>query len=161
MKGKEIIYSLLFEIIWFAFAAILVFVVLSLVRTSISTHFYEFLFGTGFLLITYFRFIVWAYNSILLRSIWMKLLLFLANIPLFFYVLHYYGHFMQVFDNYVFDLPDTVFQHINSGTDEKLPLIKWLTVIGGVGSLSMIVLMEIRVIWLIFKLRQLDRYISR
>jgi hypothetical protein len=68
---------------------------------------------------------------------------------------------MQAFDDYVFDLPDTVFQHIHSGTDEKLSVIKRLTVTAGVGSLTMIVLMELRVIWLIFKLRQLDQLIKR
>lgn len=162
MKKNEILYSIVFELLWIAFAAILVFVVFSMVRSFISEHFYEFLLGTGFLFITCFRLVVWPYNSVLIRSVWIKLLLFLLNIPLFFYVMHYYSHFMQVFDDYVYDLPDTVFQHIHSGTDiDQILLIKRLTVMTGVGALVVIVLFELRIIWLIFKLRQLDRYISR
>jgi hypothetical protein len=77
-------------------------------------------------------------------------------------MLHYYGNFMMAFDDYIYDLPETTFQHIHSYTDiDQILMITRLTIISGVGSLCTIVLLELRLIYLIFKLRQLDPLIDR
>jgi hypothetical protein len=69
---------------------------------------------------------------------------------------------MEAFDDYLYDLPEHVFQHIRSFTDiDQIMRITRLTIICGVGSLTMIGLLQLRIIWLIFKLRQLDRFVKR
>jgi hypothetical protein len=151
----------MFEVLWFAFAAILVFVILASVRTTISPAFYRFLFITGFIFVTYLRLAVWARNSILLSSIVIKLVLFFGNVALFFFLLHEFNVFRQAFDDYNFTLPEGQFQQIRSGTDvDQVMKISRLTSIAGTGAILSVVLLELRLMWMIFRSRQLERLVK-
>lgn len=161
MQTREFTYRLLLEIFWFLFAGVLVFLVLELVRTYISPGFYRFLFVAGFLFITYLRLAVWSDQSLLLTSIWVKLILFFGNIGLFFLLLHEFNTFRQAFDDYNYTLDDTQFQHIRAGTDvDQVLRLSRLTVIAGIGALVTVVLLEFRIMWMIFRSRQLEQLVK-
>lgn len=161
MQTREFTYRLLLEVFWFLFAGALVFLVLEGVRTSVSAQFYQFLFASGFLFITYLRLAVWSAYSLLLTSIWVKLLLFFGNIGLFFFMMHEFNTFRQAFDDYNYTLDEQVFQHIRSGTDvDQVLRISRITVIAGIGALVSIVMLELRVVWMIFSSRQLERLVK-
>lgn len=161
MQTREFTYRLLLELFWFLFAGVLVFLVLELVRTSVSQPFYRFLFSAGFLFVSYLRLVVWSEQSLLLTSIWVKLLLFFGNIGLFFFLMHEFNTFRQAFDDYNYTLDETQFQHIRSGTDvDQVLRLSRLTVIAGIGALVTTVLLEFRIMWMIFRSRQLERLIK-
>lgn len=159
MKNKLIL-DLAYELLWFAFAAIASYLLILPIKEVISISFFQFLLSALFLAITYFRFIAFMMRSILLESIWVKLLLFVLNIPLFFYMLDQFSTFGKVYDEYNFTLPVTEFHHINSGTElDDLMYIKQLVTFAGFAAIVMIILLELRIVHAIFKLRQLDKYL--
>ncbi len=161
MQTREFTYRLLLEIFWFLFAGVLVFLVLETVRLSVSAPFYRFLCIAGFLFISYLRLAVWSEQSLLLTGIWVKLLLFFGNIGLFFFLMHEFNTFRQAFDDYNYTLDETKFQHIRSGTDvEQVLRISRLTVIAGIGALVTTVVLEFRIMWMIFRSRQLERLLK-
>lgn len=159
MKNK-IILDLVYEILWFAFAAIAAYLFVLPIKDIISFPFFQFLISALFLAFTYFRFIAFMFRSILLESIWVKLLLFVLNVPLFFYMLDQYSTFGKVYDEYNFTLPANQLQPIKSGTElDDLMYIKQVVTFAGFAALVMIILLEIRIVHAIFKLRQLDKYL--
>lgn len=161
MQTREFTYRLLLEIFWFLFAGIFVFLVLESVRTSVSPAFYRFLITSGFIFITYLRLAVFSDDSLLLTSIWVKLLVFFGNIALFFYLMHEFNTFREAFDDYNYTLDETQFQHIRSGTDvDQVLRISRLTVISGIGALVTTVMLNLRVMWMIFRSRQLENLIK-
>ena len=75
-------------------------------------------------------------------------------------MLNQYYAYGRVYDEYNFTLAANVFQHIKSGTDlEDLMYIKKLVTFAGVASMMVIILLEARIVYAIFKLRQLDKYL--
>lgn len=100
--------------------------------------------------------------SVLLENIFVKIGLFIINVPLFFYLLKQYYTYSKVFDEYNFTLPANVFQHIKSGTElDDLLYLKQLVTFSGIISLILILILEARIVYAIFKLRQLDKYIFK
>jgi hypothetical protein len=159
MKNKVLL-SVLYEVLWFAIAAIAAWVFVAPVKSEISTEFTQYLLVSLFLLFTYFRFVAFMMHSILLRSIWVKLGLFVINIPLFFFAMNQYFHYIDAFNEYNYTLAAGIFQDIHSGTElEDLTYLRHLTVFSGVIMMLLIVLLEIRIIIAVFKLRQLDKYL--
>lgn len=159
MKNKLVL-DIFYELLWFAIAAIAAFLLISPVRPEISNPFYQYLLASIFLIFTYFRFIAFMMRSILLESVWVKIGLFILNIPLFFFVLNRYFHFVDVFDDYNYTLAVGQFQHIRSGTEtDDLMYIKKLTVFSGICLMMLILVLEARIVYAIFKLRQLDKYL--
>ena len=68
----------------------------------------------------------------------------------------------RVYDEYNFTLASNIFQHIKSGTDlDDLTYIKRLVTFSGAASMLVIILLEIRIVYAIFNLRQLDKYINK
>lgn len=159
MKNKTIL-EVIYELLWFAFAAIAAYLLILPIKEEISITFFQYLIGSLFLAFTYFRFIAFMLRSILLESIWIKLLFFIINIPLFFYALDQYYTFGRVFDEYNFTLPANVFQHIKSGTElDDLMYIKNLVTFSGFCTLVLIAIFEVRLVVAFFKLRQMDKYL--
>lgn len=159
MKNKVVL-EIMYELLWFAFAGIAAYLLILPIQNKISVSFVRYLLGSLFLVFTYFRFTAFMSRSILLNSVWVKLAFFVINIPLFFLVLDQYYTFGRVFDEYNFTLPKNEFQHIFSGTElEDLMYIKKLVTFSGSVALLLIVLFEIRIVYAIFKLRQLDKYL--
>ena len=157
---SKILLKMVYELLWFAFAAIASYLLVYPIMHKISMPFFRYLLMALFLVFTYFRFTAFMMRSILLDSIWMKLLFFVINIPLFFYLQDQYYTFGKVFDEYNYTLPANVFQHINAGTElDDLMYIKNLVTFSGLLSIILLVLFEIRIVYAIFKLRQLDKYI--
>lgn len=159
MKNK-IILELFYELLWFSFSAVLAFLLVMPIKDEISTAFFQYLIASLFLAFTYFRFIAFMMRSVILETIWVKLALFIINIPLFFLVLDQYYVYGKVYDEYNYTLPVSQFQHVHSGTElDDLMYIKKLVTFSGFAALIMIVLFEIRIVHAIFKLRQLDKYL--
>lgn len=159
---KKLFLSIIYEIIWFLLAIGGAYICIVPIQDEISRPFFQFLLFALFIAFTYFRFIAFMMRSILLESIWAKLLLFVLNVPLFFLLLNKYYAFGRTFDDYVFTLPANVFQHIKSGTDiDDLMYIKNLVTFAGVTSMTVIVLLEMRIVYAIFKLRQLDKILYK
>lgn len=158
--NNKIALGFLYELLWFAIAGIAAYLLILPVKAIISIAFFQFLISSLFLAFTYFRFTTFMMHSIILESVWVKLLLLLLNIPLFLYVLDQFYTFGKVYDEYNYTLPANVFQHIKSGTElNDLMYIKSLVTFGGFAALITIFLLELRIILAIFKLRQLDKYL--
>ncbi len=161
MKNKLLL-SLLYELLWFVFAAVAAYLLILPVKNEISQQFFIYLLWSLFLVFTYFRFTAFMMRSIILENVWTKIMLFIANIPLFFFVIDQYYSFGRVYDEYNFTLADTTFQHIKSGADLKdLLYVKKLVTFSGISSVTLIVFMEARIVYAIFKLRQLDSYLFK
>lgn len=159
MKNKLFL-DIFYELLWFTIAAIAAYLLVSPIRPEISIPFYHYLVASLFLIFTYFRFVAFMMRSILLQSIWVKIGLFIANIALFFFALNQYFIFIDVFDEYNYTLAANVFQHIRSGTEtDDLFYIKKLTIFSGIGLMMLILVLEARIVYAIFKLRQLDKYL--
>lgn len=154
--------DIFYELLWFAFAAIAAYLLILPIKSEISPQFFLYLMWSLFLVFTYFRFIAFMSRSVLLENVFVKILLFIANVPLFFFVLNQFYTYGRVYDEYNFTLASNVFQHIKSGTDlDDLTYIKRLVTFSGAASMLVIVLLEIRIVYAIFKLRQLDKYINK
>lgn len=159
MKNKVVL-GILLELLWFAVATVAAYAMVLPIKSEISAAFFQYLLISLFLVFTYFRFIAFMGHSILLENVWVKIGLLIVNIPLFFFVLNQYYDFIAVFDDYNFTLPANVFQHIHSGTEvEDVLYLKKLTAFCGIASMLVILLMEARIVYAIFKLRQLDKYL--
>lgn len=161
MKNKLAL-EIVYELGWFAFAAAAAYLLVLPVIPKISQALYGYMYGTLFLIVTYFRFTAFMARSILLENVFVKIILFILNVPLFFYLLNEYYTYGRVFDNYDYTLASNVFQHIKSGTElEDLTYIKKLVTFCGIASLMLVVLLQVRLVYAIFKLRQLDKYLIR
>jgi hypothetical protein len=159
MNGK-LLFDIFYELLWFAIAAVAGYLLISPIRNEISEPFFHYLWASIFLVFTYFRLIAFMMRSLLLQNVFVKVGLFLLNIPLFFFVLNQYFKYIDVFDDYNYTLAANIFQHIRSGTEvADLLYIKKLTVFAGIASMMVIILLEARIVQAIFKLRQLDKYI--
>ena len=158
--SNKILLDIFYEILWFAFAAVASYLLILPVKNEISISFSRYLMCSMFLVFTYFRFTTFMMRSVLLESVWVKIGLLILNIPLFFFVLNQYFNYIDVFDDYNYTLAANLFQHIRSGTEvDDLMYIKKLTVFSGIASMLMIFLFELRIVYSIFKLRQLDKYL--
>lgn len=158
--NNKLVLGLVYELLWFAFAAVIAYLLILPIKNEISQQFFQYLMWSLFLVFTYFRFVAFMMRSIILENVWVKILLFIANIPLFFFVLNQYYTFGRVYDEYNYTLAANVFQHIKSGTDlDDLMYIKRLVTFSGAASMMLIFLMEARIVYAIFKLRQLDKYL--
>ena len=161
MKNKLVL-EIIYELGWFAFAAVAAYLLVLPVVPKISNALYLYMYGTLFLIVTFFRFTAFMSRSVLLENVFVKILLFIINVPLFFYLLNEYYTYGRVFDNYDYTLASNVFQHIKSGTElEDLTYIKKLVTFCGIASLMLVVLLQVRIVYAIFKLRQLDKYLVR
>lgn len=161
LKNKLVL-EIFYEICWFAFAITASYLLVLPIISKISEAFSHYLLGAIFLVFTYFRFIAFMMRSVLLESVWIKLIFFVLNIPLFFVMLNLYYTYGRAFDDYNYTLSASIFQHIKSGTElEDLMYIKKLVTFSGAASLMVILAFEIRIVYAIFKLRQLDKYLVR
>jgi hypothetical protein len=158
--NNSILLGIFYEIIWFAIAATAGYLLVLPVKNEISNEFFNYLWASIFLVFTYLRFIAFMTRSVILENVFVKIGLFILNIPLFFFVMNQYFKFIDVFDDYDYTLAKNLFQYIHSGTEvDDILYIKKLTVFSGISSMVVIVLMELRIIYSIFKQRQLDKYL--
>ena len=161
MKNKLLL-SILYELLWFVFAAIASYLLILPIKNEISQQFFIYLMWSLFLVFTYFRFTAFMMRSVILESIWIKILFFTLNIPLFFFVLDQYYAFGRVYDEYNFTLASNIFQDIKSGTElDDLMYIKNLVTFSGAAAMMLIILFEARIVYAIFKLRQLDKILFK
>lgn len=161
MKNKMLL-SIAYEVLWFAVAAIGAYLLVLPVRADISDALFYYILCSLFFVFTYTRLIAFMSQSILMENVFVKIGLFIVNVPLFFYLMNQYYAFGRVFDEYNYTLASNIFQHIRSGTElDDLMYIKKLVTFSGATSMTVIVLMEARIIYAIFKLRQLDKYIHK
>ena len=159
---NKLVLEIIYELCWFAFAAAASYLLVLPVISKISPELFQYMYGAFFLIVTYFRFTAFMSRSILLENVFVKIVLFIINVPLFFYLLNAYYTFGRVFDNYDFTLASNIFQHIKSGTElEDLMYIKKLVTFCGIASLMLLVLLQLSIVYAIFKLRQLDKYLVR
>jgi hypothetical protein len=157
---KNLPLELFYELLWFAIAGVAAYLLLTPILPVISTEFSQYLWCSLFLTFTYFRFTAFMMRSVILQNVFVKIGLFILNVPLFFFVLNRYFKFIAVFDEYNYTLAANIFQHIHSGTEvDDLMYIKKLTVFGGIISMMLIFMLQLRIIYAIFKLRQLDKYL--
>ena len=158
--NKKIVFGLLYELLWFLIAALVAYILIWPIRDRISDELFNYLLPTYFLIFTYFRFIAFMQQSILLESIWSKILFFVLNFPLFFFMLNKSFEYGQVADTYIYTLPKTILQHIKSGTElPQVMYVKRLVTIAEATVLTLIILFQLRIVHSIFKFRQLDKVI--
>ncbi len=158
--NKRLALGIFYELIWVVIAVVAAVVLIFPYRHDISFAFMRYLFCALFLVFTYFRFVAFMMRSVVLENVWVKLGLFILNFPLFFLMLNKYFDYIDVFNEYNYTLATNVFQHIKSGTDvEELLYLKRLTIFSGIISMMMIVLLQLRIVYAIFKLRQFDKYL--
>jgi hypothetical protein len=159
MRNKLFL-DIFYELIWFTIAAVAGYLLIAPIRNEISIPFFHYLWGSLFLVFTYFRFTAFMMRSLIFENVFVKIGIFILNVPLFFFVLNQYFKFIDVFDDYDYTLASNIFQHIRSGTEvNDLLYIKKLTVFSGIGSFLVIFFLEARIVYAIFKLRQLDKYL--
>lgn len=157
---NTVVLKLLFELLWFIFAGIAAYLLILPIKHEISQPFFVYLASMLFLIVTYFRFIAFLTHSIFMDSVWVKIALFVLNIPLFFWALNQYFTFNAVFDEYNYTLPATIFQHIKSGTEvNDLMYIKQLTIFSGIIAMMLIIVLELRIVQAMFRYRQLDKFL--
>lgn len=80
---NKLLLSVAFEFLWFAFAAIAAYLLVLPIRSEISDSLFLYMMWSLFVVFSYFRFIAFMSNSILLESVWVKLAIFIANVPFF------------------------------------------------------------------------------
>ncbi|MCB0508057.1 MAG: hypothetical protein R2739_05200 [Chitinophagales bacterium] len=159
---KKLLYGWMYEFIWIAASCLVAYILLFPVQEEISTALYQFIGICITMVFIYFHFVAFLSRSIILESIWMKLIVFILNIPLFLFVLNKYYEYGRVYDEYNYTLPATMFQHIKSGTElNDVLYIKNLIIFGGVAFLFLIILLELRIVRSIFLSRQLDAVIYK
>lgn len=150
--------QILYELAWFSVAGILALLFVLPIQPYISKALSNYLLISLFLGFTYFRYILFIFRSIIFKSIWIKIGVLILNVALFFLVINQYFSFSTVADDYIYTLPQQTFQHIHSGTDlDKLLYIKNIVAFSGFFAVVCIFLLEIRLVYAIFKLRQLDK----
>ncbi|HQV76842.1 MAG TPA: hypothetical protein PLJ42_01560 [Chitinophagales bacterium] len=160
--NTKMLLAWVYEIIWFIIALVLGYALIMPIKHEISHEFYKYLFASVIFIVIYFHFVAFMSRSILMESIWSKIIVFILNVPLFFYLINKYYEFGKVYDEYNFTLPSTVFQHIKSGTElEDLVYIKNLVTFVGIASITLLFLLQIRIVIAIFKLRQLDKVLYK
>ncbi|HNE50466.1 MAG TPA: hypothetical protein PKM51_03855 [Chitinophagales bacterium] len=162
MVSNKFILGVVAEVLWFAFAAIAAYLVSLPIISVVSSTLFLYVVFSIFFIITYVRFIAFMSYSVLMENVFFKIGLFIVNVPLFFYLMNLYFKFGRAYDEYNYTLPANVFQHIKSGTElEDLTYIKKLITLSGSASLTVLLLMEITIVYAIFKYRQLDKYIKK
>jgi hypothetical protein len=159
---KNLLLGITYEVLWFAFAFAAAYLMVFSIRASISSALYYYIFFSIAFIITYFRFVTFMSYSVLMKSVFVKIGLFIINVPLFFYLLKQYFTYSKVFDDYNLTLPANVFQHIKSGTElDDLLYLKQVVIFSGVIAMMLVLLLQIRIVYAIFKQRQLDKYIFK
>ncbi len=159
---NKLVTEFIYEILWFLLALVVTAILLSPIYLKVSQPFLIYLICSLFLIVTYFRGIVFMQQSIIFRNVWIRLVLFILNVPFLIFTLRQYFSFIHVFDDYNYTLPPTEFQHILAGTEvDDLLYIKSLTIFAGTMMMILILLMQIRIIQVIFKYRQLDKIINK
>lgn len=148
-------YKILIDVIWFIVAILIATLIPLPFNKNISTAYQVFLSASLFVIVTYFRWVVFPMRSYIFSSFWPKFILFFVNFALFYYFMQGFSNFTKVFDGFEFTFDKSTHQSILFGTSTDIAeQIKNLTIFCGSITLVLIVMIQFRIIHIIFKFRQ-------
>lgn len=115
-----------------------------------------------FISIQYFRIILFERSIAWLRPFYIKAFICLLNIPIFFLVLTHFLHFIRQFEDYNYTgigfIAKDIFEGLSGGG------YSWLrssTFLLGIASMILIVLLNFRLIYSVFKYREGPSFLKR
>lgn len=148
-------WHIVFEIISIGFTIGLAYLLIYFVKPFLSFDFFRTTFIFLFFAIFFGLKIVFIDRG-LIHFFWIKLIVFLVNLPLFFYLIRTFQYNMQVFDGFEYKIEpggiSEIWPNINL---ETLFYIKNLYVFGGVFAIISLVLLQFKIIAQIFKKQQI------
>ena len=153
MKSKNT-WHFLFEFLSICVTLSLAFLLIFYVKSFLSDNFFQILFVFLFFAIFYIQKILFIDKGIFI-FFWVKVFFFLANLPLFFFLIRTFQYNMQIFDGYAYKIEPNGISEI--WPDIKLNTlfyIKNLYVFGGSFAIIALVLLQFKIIIQIFKNQQ-------
>ena len=106
MKSKNT-WHFLFEFLSICVTLSLAFLLIFYVKPFLSDNFFQILFVFLFFAIFYIQKILFIDKGIF-NFFWVKVFFFLANLPLFFFLIRTFQYNMQIFDGYGYFYPDLI-----------------------------------------------------
>lgn len=155
MNHRKTSFQIAFEILGLFLSFAIAFLILSPYQALVSKEFFSFFFLCIFLTTTYFRW-AWLIKNGLMGFFWTKLAIFLLQIPLFFFLIKSFQYYQQAFEafNYTIDINGT--QHIQQNIHYKtLDSLRSICYTSGTMVIIGLVLVELRIIYSIFKYREI------
>ncbi|MEZ5001889.1 MAG: hypothetical protein R2730_02530 [Chitinophagales bacterium] len=145
-----------------AIIAALCYLMIAPIVRFISWHYLLFLILGAFVIGQYARVILFERLIVWMRPFSMKFFLFLLNIPLFFLVLTWMMNFNGQMEDYGFDILSVHTKDLSAGMLlEQYAYLKSITYFIGIASMIIIVMFQFRVLYSIFKYRELPSYLKR
>lgn len=149
---KNFKYTIALDILWFIMAGIIAYLILFSVQQKIDATYFYTLFFSLVVAIVYLKWIMYPTTSFFFNTILSKLLLLLLNLPLAYFVLRKFNLYIEKIDDYSINFnPDIQFPIVDNLNVDALLWIKNLTLISFISVLVMIVLMQLRIIWLLMR----------
>jgi hypothetical protein len=153
MKYK-ITWHFLFEFLSICVSLSLAFLLLFYIKPLLSKNFFQIIFVFLFFAIFYIQKIIFIDKGII-NFFWVKVFFFLANLPLFFFLIRTFQYNMQIFDGFAYKIEPNGISEI--WPDIKLNTlfyIKNLYIFGGSIAIISLVLLQLKIIIQIFKNQQ-------
>lgn len=149
--------QIIFEIIGLLLSFAVAFLILSPYKPLLSRDFFYFFFICIFLTTTYFRW-AWLIKHGVMGFFWTKIIIFLLQVPLFFFLIKGFQHYQQAFESFNYTIEINGIPHIQQNihykTLEKLGAICYTS---GTMAIIGLILVELRIIYSIFKYREVPK----
>lgn len=149
---KHFKFKFTLDIIWFAVSGIVSFLFLFFLKKQIDEMYFNVLFGCNVLTLIYFRWILFPGTSFIFSNVLVKVLLWLVNFPLVFFLLQKFNYYMEKIDDYAIHLSPSISFPLADNLDVSRVLwIKNSTLLSFIAVLIIIALMQIRIMWLLMR----------
>lgn len=150
------------EIAIVAIIAAICYLIMGSLAKFLSWHFLLYLLLGFFIIAQYARVIVFERKVIWMKPFSMKFLIFLLNIPLFFLVLTWMMNFNGQLEDYGYDVTGMITQDLSAGMSlTQYARLKSITYFVGTATMITIILFQFRVIYSIFKYREIPSFLLR
>ncbi len=154
-------YKALNDLIWIFISFLTAFVLPFRFNDFINTPYFIYLLCCMFIITLYFGWIVFPERSLIFWSFWTKFLLFFLNFALFFYVLRNHSFYTKYIDGFEFTFEKNAKVITNNIPTELIDPLKSFTIFCGSVAMIFLGFMQLRIVHLIFKYRQVPVDIFR
>jgi hypothetical protein len=145
-------YTFSLDILWFLIASIISYLLLYVIKNAIDIEYFRILFLCVSVALIYFRWILFPNTSFVFNNILVKVLLLLLNLPFAYFLLQKFNFYIEKIDDYAINfMPNKKFPLLQNLDVDAILLIKNITLMSFIFILVMIVLMQIRIVWLLMR----------
>jgi hypothetical protein len=154
-------YKALNDLIWFIISFLAAILLPFRFNDFIDSNYFIYLSSCTFIITLYFGWIVFPERSLIFWSFWTKFILFFLNFALFFYIFKSHSFYTKYIDGFEFTFDKNAKIITSSIPTELIDPLKSFTIFCGSVSVVFLVLMQLRIVHLIFKYRQVPEDIFR